>query len=105
MLKKKSGELDFSQTAAVLSLKVRAYSPWPGAFTRWDGKRLLIHQASHLAVTSPGPGVFIKHEGHPAIGTSEGILVLDRLQLAGKRPISGVEFLNGTPSWGNETIE
>ena len=103
MLKKKSGELDFNQSAQELSLKVRAYSPWPGAFTNWDGKRLLIHKSSHLAVTSPGPGVFIRHESLPAIGTKNGILVLDRVQLAGKRPISGEDFLNGTPSWGNES--
>jgi methionyl-tRNA formyltransferase len=100
MLKKKSGELDFGQSAADLSRKVRAYSPWPGAFTTWNGKRLLIHQSSYLPVTSPGPGVFLRNEGLPAIGTSDGILVLERLQLAGKKPVSGKDFLNGTPSWG-----
>jgi methionyl-tRNA formyltransferase len=100
MLKKKSGEMDFNQSAADLSRKVRAYSPWPGAFTTWNGKRLLIHQTSHHSVTSPGPGVLLRHRGQPAIGTSEGILVLEKLQLAGKKPVSGEEFLNGTPSWG-----
>ena len=100
LLKKKAGKLDFSQTSADLVRKVRAYSPWPGTFTTWEGKRLLIHKSSSISVTSPGAGVFIKYEGKPAIGTSEGILVLDKLQLAGKRSVSGEEFLNGTPSWG-----
>lgn len=99
-LEKKSGELDFSQSAAELARKVRAYSPWPGTFTVWEGKRLLIHEASRIPVTSPGAGVLLNHEGKPAIGTGEGILVLETLQLAGKRSVSGKEFLNGTPSWG-----
>jgi methionyl-tRNA formyltransferase len=99
-LNKKSGEMDFSQSAANLSRKVRAFSPWPGTYTTWNNKRLLIHQATDHPVTSPGPGVFLIMEGKPAIGTSQGILVLEVLQLAGKRPMSGEEFLNGNPSWG-----
>ena len=98
-LKKKSGKLEFNQSAVDLARKVRAYSPWPGTYTTWENKRLLIHQASSSPVTSPGVGVFSTFEGKPAIGTSRGILVLDRLQLAGKKPVSGEDFLNGTPSW------
>jgi methionyl-tRNA formyltransferase len=100
MLRKESGKLDFNQSADDLSRKVRAYSPWPGTFTTWENKRLLIHKASNIPVTSPGAGVFIKLEGKPAIGTGKGVLVLETLQLAGKRSVSGEEFLNGTPSWG-----
>ena len=100
LLKKKAGELDFNQPSAYLARKVRAYSPWPGTYTTWEGKRLLIHKSSSISVTSPGAGVLLINEGKPAIGTSEGILILDKLQLAGKRPVSGEEFLNGTPSWG-----
>ena len=100
MLKKQSGELDFNLSAVDLTRKVRAYSPWPGTFTTWENKRLLIHQTSSIPVTSPGAGVFIQFEGQPAIGTGQGVLVLETLQLAGKRSVSGEEFLNGNPSWG-----
>ena len=100
MLKKQSGELDFNQSAVDLTRKVRAYSPWPGTFTTWENKRLLIHKTSSIPVTSPGVGVFIQFEGKPAIGTGEGVLILETLQLAGKRSVSGEEFLNGTPTWG-----
>ncbi len=100
LLEKKAGELDFSQPSGDLARKVRAYSPWPGTFTIWEGKRLLIHKSSSISVTSPGAGVFTRFEGKPAIGTGKGILVLEQLQLAGKRSVSGEEFLNGTPSWG-----
>lgn len=99
-LDKKSGELDFHQDAETLARQVRAFSPWPGTYTTWQGKRLLVHQARAADVTSPGPGVFIRYEGSPAVGTGEGILVLEELQLAGRKRISGKDFLNGTPDWG-----
>jgi len=99
-LKKKSGKLAFNQSAVELARKVRAYSPWPGTYTTWDKKRLLIHQASSSLVTSPGVGVFTTFKNKPAIGTSQGILVLERLQLAGKNPVSGEDFLHGTTCWG-----
>jgi methionyl-tRNA formyltransferase len=83
---------------------VRAFSPWPGTYTIWNENRLLIHQATSQSVTSPGPGVLLTIEGKPAIGTNQGVLVLEVLQLAGKRSMSGEEFLNGTPSWGKSEL-
>ena len=99
MLKKKDGLLDFNKPADYLARKVRAYSPWPGSYANWNDQRLLIHQVSSVNVTSPGPGVFTTHEDYPAIGSVEGILVLEYLQLAGKRKIAGDEFLKGAADW------
>ena len=99
LLKKKNGALDNHQTAEQLARKVRAYSPWPGTFTFWKDQRLIIHQAREVNVTSPGSGVFTTYEGRPAVGTKEGLLVIEILQLAGKRKLSGKEFLRGTPDW------
>jgi methionyl-tRNA formyltransferase len=98
-LKKKDGMLDFNLPAEYLARMVRAYSPWPGTFTHWKDQRLIIHQATPAYVTSPGPGVFTIYEGQPAIGTSENILILNSLQLAGRRRLSGEEFLIGSPNW------
>ena len=99
MLKKKDGLLDFNNPADYLARKVRAYFPWPGSYTNWNDRRLLIHQASSANVTSPGPGVFTIYEGYPAIGSAEGLLVLELLQLTGKRKLSGDEFLKGASDW------
>lgn len=100
MLAKKAGEMDFQLSAQELDRKVRAFSPWPGTYTYWQGTRLLIHKARVKNVTSPGVGVFCKYEGSPAIGTGDGVLILNELQVAGKSRMSGKEFLNGTPTWG-----
>jgi len=100
LLDKKTGEMDFQLSAQELALKVRAFSPWPGTYTYWQGTRLLIHKARAKNVTSPGVGVFCKYEGSPAIGTADGVLILSELQVAGKSRMSGKDFLNGTPTWG-----
>ncbi len=99
MLKRQDGLLDFNQSAEQLARKVRAYSPWPGTFTYWDDQRLIIHQVQAINVTSPGSGVFTRYERLPAVGTGEGLLVLNILQLAGKRKNTGKEFLHGSTDW------
>jgi len=99
LLKKSDGALDFSQPADQLARKVRAYSPWPGTFTFWQEKRVIIHAASAASVTSPGVDVFITHEDKPAVGTAEGVLILEQLQMAGKKKLSGSNFLRGNPGW------
>jgi len=99
LLKRKDGLLDFHQKAGDLARQVRAFSPWPGTYTTWNDLRLIIHQAHAISVTSPGAGVFTRYESNPAIGTGDGILVLDYLQLAGKRKVLGKDFLHGTSLW------
>ncbi|MEN7974024.1 MAG: hypothetical protein ABFR47_09355 [Verrucomicrobiota bacterium] len=46
-------------------------------------------------------GVFCIHEGQPAIGTSEGLLILDQVQPAGKKVMAGETFLRGARDWGS----
>lgn len=101
-LEREDGELSFNRAAAWLARKVRAYHPWPGTFTFWKDRRLIVHQARPEAVTSPGMGVLCTYEDLPAIGTSKGILVLEKVQPAGKRAMSGAAFLRGARSWGDE---
>ena len=98
-LHKKDGLLNFDQSSTLLARKVRAYTPWPGSYTYWNEQRLIIHRALSLNVTLAGPGVFTVNEGFPAIGTCDGLLVLESVQLAGKRVQSGNEFLKGAPDW------
>ncbi len=103
LLNKHDGLLNYGTSAEELSRKVRAYNPWPGTFTYWRDERILIHQSRAISVTSPGIGVFIIYEGMPAVGTSAGILVFDVLQLAGKKKLSGNDFLRGISEWDKAT--
>lgn len=100
MLDREDGKLTFNRSAEGLARKVRAFHPWPGTYTFWKDKRLIIHRAHAEDVTSPGVGVLTVFENQPAIGTTRGILVLDRVQPAGKRGMSGKAFLHGAKDWG-----
>ena len=99
MLKKADGLLDFSKTAVELERQIRAFSPWPGTFFEWNEKPLKVHRAHVDKQKSPGNGIKLKVEGVPAIGASEGILVLDQIQPAGKKPMDGKSFLAGGRIW------
>jgi methionyl-tRNA formyltransferase len=103
MLEKESGRLDFHQPAEILARKVRAFNPWPGAFTVWQGNYLKVHQAHARAAPSISrePGTTVIIEGFPAITTSDGLLVLDEVQPAGKKSMPGNVFLNGAKGWGD----
>jgi methionyl-tRNA formyltransferase len=98
MLKKEEGLLDFSQPAADLVCKVRAFNPWPGAYTIWNNEMLKIHRA-HASAISSSVGTRTIIDKMPAIGASSGWLILDEVQPAGKKSMPGKIFLQGARNW------
>jgi methionyl-tRNA formyltransferase len=99
MLSKSDGDLDFSQPAEALARKVRAFNPWPGAFFKWSGKNIKVHAAYPIKKSSSEVGQLLVYDGFPAVGTSDGILVLEQLQPAGKKLMTGDVFLRGAKDW------
>lgn len=102
MLKKEDSELNFELPADSLARQARAYNPWPGAFTLWRGERLIILNAHSEGQgmppeSAPGRGVFSHRR--PGIQTRDGVLVLDEVKPAGKRPLPGQAFLAGARGW------
>jgi methionyl-tRNA formyltransferase len=71
---------------------------------RWQDQALKVHRAHAVAAPTPGAGITTVLEGLPAVGTGEGLLVLDEVQPAGKRSMAGKDFLLGARSWGNLQI-
>jgi len=94
---KEDGEIDWSLPAKEISLRVRAFTPWPGAYTHWQGKQVKITGAVPLpAATGVKPG-HVTSLGGPrlGIGTGDGVLGVLQLQLEGKREMTAADFLNG----------
>jgi methionyl-tRNA formyltransferase len=98
LLTKADGLLEPSQIAEVLARKVRAFNPWPGAYILWKNQPFKIHRA-HVSSGYSDPGKLSVKEGLPAFGTTFGLLVLDEVQPAGKKPMSGADFLRGVQNW------
>jgi len=101
MLKKEDGLLDFTRPALELERRVRAMNPWPGAWFMWNGNLL---KALRVSTVGGDNGLvngsrFIV-EGRPALQSAEGALVLDEVQPAGRKVMSGKSFLAGARGWG-----
>ena len=102
MLKKEEGLIDWQRPAARLAREVRAYSPWPGSSTSWRGKLLKVIAARAASCPAeqqkPVGTVLLRKEGGQhdlLVVTGEDCLLIERLQLEGKKAMSADEFLRG----------
>ena len=99
LVKKEDGEIDWTDNAERIARMVRAYEPWPGTFTHWDGKLLKILDAKWVdGATSPGHVVGLDGSGI-GIGTGDGLLAVDKLQIEGRRPSNAQDFVRGYPAF------
>ncbi len=99
MLKKEDGRLDFTKPAIELERRVRAMSPWPGAWMLWNENLLKVWTASAGEDGKGQPGERIITEGKPAVVCGGGILILEEVQPAGKKSMNGKSFLAGARNW------
>lgn len=98
LLKKEDGFIDWGRSAEEIWRQVRAFDPWPGAFTRWEGKLLKILSCRPLPDNSPEPpGTVVGLDAGAAVQAGSGLLKLERVQLEGRRPVGIEEFLRGYP--------
>ena len=102
MLRKEDGEIVWNHPAEVLARAVRAFTPWPSAYTNWRGKLLKIISA-HAVPSEPTleakPGTVNQRKENDrqmlSVVTGNGLLIVDKLQLEGKKVMSADEFLRG----------
>ncbi|MFQ6122792.1 MAG: methionyl-tRNA formyltransferase [Dehalococcoidales bacterium] len=96
---KEEGKIDWHLSAIDIWRRVRAFQPWPGCYTRWQGKRLEIIEAVPLpgeVTFEVGRVVAVNKEGAAfGVNTGDGILGVLKVQLEGRRAMPAVEFLRG----------
>ncbi len=85
-LTRQDGQIDWQKSAQEIARQVRAFYPWPGAWTEFNGLRVKILKAK---------AVETKQES--ALPTRKGFLFLEIVQPAGKKPMTGQEFFRGHP--------
>lgn len=99
-LKKEEALLDWAQSAETLALRVRAFNPFPVAFTLLGNDRIRVLKASALEkVTQLQPGTIanVTAEGIE-VACAEGVLRLEQIQLAGKKAMMVADVINGQPN-------
>ncbi len=99
LIGKEMGRIDFGESAMAIERKIRAMTPWPSAFTGYQGRQLKIWKA---AVTISGntfarrPGEVLKTDRDSVtVATGEGALCIYELQLEGKKRMTAHDFLLG----------
>ena len=97
-MERADGAADWSKPAAFLWRQQRAYTPWPGLHTAWEGKELKLLEVSPLPEGHAEPGTVVRaDEDRLAVGTGDGLLAVRVLQLEGRRPADAADFLRGRP--------
>ncbi|OGL65543.1 methionyl-tRNA formyltransferase [Candidatus Uhrbacteria bacterium RIFCSPLOWO2_01_FULL_47_24] len=127
LLEREDGKVDWQKSAEYIERMARAYDLWPGTWTQWEGKRLKVLKASLLHPTigcasNATPGYVWKADtetlspeqaqrvewpstssgnklGQLAVNCNPGSIILEQLQLEGKKAMSGAEFLRGYPKF------
>ena len=97
MLDKQLGNLDFTKSAVELERLIRGLNPWPSAFTSLNGKTLKIWDADVVDDNEgkvPGTIYDVNNKTFK-IATSEGALLINELQLEGKKRMKTEDFLRG----------
>ena len=99
-LPRAAGRIDWSQDAAAIDRRIRAMTPWPGAFTHLDEVVLKIERATPLQAPAAthdraAPGSVL--DDRLTIACGRGVLRIDRLQWPGRSVLDTPDFLRGRP--------
>ena len=100
LIEKEDGRIDWTRTAAETERAVRAYNPWPGAFTTWQHRTLKMLAASVCGEASDrrAPGAVRVVDRRILVATGMRELELLTVQLEGRNAVTAADFLNGNPS-------
>lgn len=97
MLNKQLGNIDWTQSAVAIERLIRGLTPWPSAYTDWNGKVMKIWDTE--VVEGEGgkkPGTIVQVEKDAFyVQTGEGVLKICELQLPGKKKMDAGAFLRG----------
>jgi len=102
-LKKEDGLIHWDKSARSIFNLVRGCAGWPGAFTYYRDKILKIHKVSLVLSTSqaigpvagrPGEVLEISKKGI-VVASGDGNLLIEQLQVEGKKKITASEFISG----------
>jgi methionyl-tRNA formyltransferase len=97
-LSRDEARIDWTQPAAVLERRIRAFTPWPGNWFEHDDQRIKVLAASSVdGGGAPGTVIGVGAEGGLTVACGDGALRIERLQRAGKAPADAGAFLRGFP--------
>jgi methionyl-tRNA formyltransferase len=96
-IEKSAALIDWAgDTTEIVCRKVRAYDPWPVAYTLVDGQPLRVLACAHASgAGDAAPGAVFLRDGALCVATVDGAVDLTRVQGSGGKPMSGAEYARG----------
>lgn len=100
-LSKEEARLDWNKSAKQLWQEVRAFNPWPVSYFEHQGNTIKVWQTQVSETTSTAaPGTILSANKHGIeVATADGVLILQSMQLPGKKPLNVADILNARGEW------
>jgi methionyl-tRNA formyltransferase len=101
LVSKEDGRIDWSAEAETIERMIRAYDPWPRAFTTFEAQRLnllaggVYPESAATAGKKRGLVLAVDNRYGILVNTGAGVLYISSLQLQARRPLDWRSFLNG----------
>lgn len=93
-------KIDFNQPAQQVHNKIRGLSPFPTAWAELDDLKFNVYRSKIGPETSLKPGLLQMSNDDLLAGCNPGTVILERVQLQGKKKMSGKDFMNGYSGTG-----
>lgn len=110
IITKEDGRIDWHKSAEEIERMVRAYTPWPSAWTLMRDTKSRAKKDVRVKIlkvydnknkndkNAEKPGTILKQNSDLLVACGSGLLTVEKLQVEGKKSMSGAEFLNAYPS-------
>ena len=103
-LSRKDGLIDWTKGSDGIWKEIRAYNPWPGSHTNFNGKNLKIIEAEISTKYKLPSGYVSIHGDEVYIGTSDGSLNVKKLQAEGGKIVVASDFARGHTDFENSVL-
>ena len=104
LIKKEDGLVNWSWSAQSIYNRLRGFDPWPGIYSFFRGKRLRILGARPESDGGIEPGRIVLEAGRVRVGCGTGRLVLEQVQIEGRKRISALDFARGSRPAPDEVL-
>ena len=107
IIKKEEGIIDWTAASSAIDRHIRAMTPWPSAYTYWQGQQLKISAATpqSRSLADREPGRVVADDGSILVAAGTGSVQLHTVQLSGRKAMPVDEFLNGHPDFPGSLLQ
>jgi methionyl-tRNA formyltransferase len=88
-------EVDWSEPAVAVDRRIRACTPFPGAWSTLDGERIKLGPVRPVGRARLEPGVLETTKNDVFVGTGTGPVQLGRLKAFGKKEMAAADWARG----------